>query len=211
MRKSGNSAVTCLTNPQTPMRSTLLALCILGVVGLSAWRFLAPAPSPKSPIERLKSASPVETVRQARPATPSARPVAEEAPKLSAQRAQMEERFNDLKEEGRRVRQTLIDSDPKAAQAYNEVVRRPEYRALLDRRHAIEAAWAKAPEHEREGMLNEMNSLRQQGFTLILAEIQRMQSQPESTTPQRVSPGTPQSTPSTTAPGPAPAAPAVFQ
>ena len=211
MMKSGNSGANCLTNPETPMRSTLLALCLLAVVGLSAWRFLAPAPAPKSPIERLKSASPVEAVRQARPVTPSARPVAEEAPKLSAQRAQMEERFNELKEEGRRVRQALIDSDPKAAQAYNEVVRRPEYRALLDRRHAIEAAWASAPENEREGMLNEMNSLRQQGFTLILAEIQRMQSQPESTTVQRVSPGTLQLTPSTAAPASAPAAPVVFQ
>jgi len=56
-----------------------------------------------------------------------------------------------------------------------------------------------------------MNSLRQQGFTLILAEIQRMQSQPESTTVQRVSPGTLQLTPSTAAPAPAPAAPVVFQ
>ncbi len=82
---------------------------------------------------------------------------------------------------------------------------------MLDRRHAIEAAWASAPVNEREGMLNEMNSLRQQGFALILAEIQRMQSQPESTTLQRVSPGTLQLTPSTAAPTPAPAPPAVFQ
>lgn len=193
------------------MRSTLLALCLLAVVGLGAWRFLAPAPAPKSPIERLKSASPIETVRAAKPIqTVSApRQEAESSAKTSAQRAQMEERFNDLKEEGRRVRQALIESDPKAAQAYNEVVRRPEYRALLDRRHAIEAAWASAPENEREGMLNEMNSLRQQGFTLILAEIQRMQSQPESTTLQRVGPGTLQLAPSTAAP--APAAPVVFQ
>lgn len=208
MRKSGNFADICLTNPTTPMRSTLLAFCLLAVVGLGAWRFLAPAPAPKSPIERLKSTSPVESVRQARPITPAARPAAEEAPKLTAQRAAMEERFNDLKEEGRRVRQALIDSDPKAAAVYNEVIRRPEYRALLDRRHAIEAAWASAPENEREGMLNEMNSLRQQGFTLILAEIQRMQNQP--TAPTTVtSPKQTNSAPG--APAPAPAAPVVFQ
>ena len=208
MRKSGNFDGTCLTNRKTPMRSTLLALCLLAVVGLSAWRFFAPPSAPKSPIERLKSASPVETVRQARTAPISARPVDEDTPKLSAQRAQMEERFNDLKEEGRRVRQALIDSDPKAAQAYNEVVRRPEYRALLDRRHAIEAAWTTAPENEREGMLNEMNSLRQQGFTLILAEIQRMQSQPSAPAPG----GAPSATSApAAAPAPAPAAPVVFQ
>jgi len=210
MRKSGNSAGTCLTNLTTPMRKTLLALCLLAVVGLGAWRFLAPAPAAKSPIERLKSASPVETVRTAKPvqtvAAPRSTPDAPD--KISPQRAQMEERFNDLKEEGRRVRQTLLESDPKAAQAYNDVVRRPEYRALLDRRHQIEAAWAKAPENEREGMLNEMNSLRQQGFTLILGEIQRLQSQPSA--PASNAAPSPTSAPSA-APAPAPAPPVVFQ
>ena len=208
MRKSGNSAGTCLTNPLTPMRKTLLALCLLAVIGLGAWRFLAPAPVAKSPIERLKSASPLETVRVAKPAPTTSRPVPEAPAKISAQRAQMEERFNDLKEEGRRVRQTLLESDPKAAQAYNDVVRRPEYRALLDRRHQIEAAWAKAPENERDGMLNEMNSLRQQGFTLILTEIQRLQSQPSAPTVGG-SPA-PTSAPAS-APAAAPAAPVVFQ
>jgi hypothetical protein len=192
------------------MRKTLLVLCLLAVVGFGAWRYLSPATAPKNPMERMKSASPLETVRAAKP-TP---PIFREAPAASltdAKRVQMEERFTDLKEEGRRVRQTLIESDPKAAQAYNEIVRRPEYRALLDRRHAIEAAWASAPENEREGMLNEMNSLRQQGFALILGEIQRLNSQPESTTIQRVAPGTLQLTPSSGAPAPTPAAPVVFQ
>lgn len=208
MRKSGNSAVTCLTNPMTPMRKTLFALCLLAVIGLGAWRFLAPPAAPRSPVERLKAANPLETVRAAKP-VPAAPSAAPEAPaKMSAQRAQMEERFNDLKEEGRRVRQTLLESDPKAAQAYNEVVRRPEYRTLLDRRHEIEAAWATAPENEREGMLKEMNSLRQQGFTLILGEIQRLQSQPTSPT---TSSGPSPTPPTSAGPAATPAAPVVFQ
>jgi hypothetical protein len=190
------------------MRKTLFALCLLAVIGLGAWRFLAPPAAPRSPVERLKSASPLETVRVTKPTQTTPCPAPEAPAKLSAQRAQMEERFNDLKEEGRRVRQTLLESDPKAAQAYNEVVRRPEYRALLDRRHQIEAAWAKAPENERDGMLNEMNSLRQQGFTLILGEIQRLQSQP--TAPATSSGPAPTSAPSA-APAPAPAPPVVFQ
>ncbi len=208
MRKSGNSAGTCLTNLTTPMRKTLLALGLLAVIGLGAWRFLAPPAAPRSPVERLKSSSPLETVRIAKPAPITARPAPEAPAKMSAQRAQMEERFNDLKEEGRRVRQTLLESDPKAAQAYNDVVRRPEYRALLDRRHQIEAAWATAPENEREGMLNEMNSLRQQGFTLILGEIQRLQSQPSA--PASNAAPSPTSAPAA-APAPAPAPPVVFQ
>ena len=208
MRKSGNSGDTCLTNPPIPMRKTLFALGLLAVISLGAWRFLAPSAAPKSPVERLKSSSPLETVRVAKPAPITSRPAPEAPAKMSAQRAQMEERFNDLKEEGRRVRQTLLESDPKAAQAYNEVVRRPEYRALLDRRHQIEAAWAKAPENEREGMLNEMNSLRQQGFALILGEIQRLQSQPSPPTSNAAPNPT---TASAAVPAPAPAPPVVFQ
>ena len=190
------------------MRKTLIAIFVFAAVGFGAWRFLAPAPVSKNPMERMKTASPMETVRVAKPVAPT--PVVRSAPaapsQMSAQRAKMEERFSDLKEEGRRVRETLLASDPKAALAYNEVVRRPEYRALLDRRHQIEAAWAAAPEKDRDGMLNEMNSLRQQGFTLILGEIQRLQSQPAEPTANGVTTSAPAA-----ASAPAPAAPVVFQ
>jgi hypothetical protein len=192
------------------MRKTLLGLFLLAAVGFGAWRFFAPPAASKNPMERMKTASPIETVRVAKPVAPA--PVVRSAPAASSQmtpqRAKMEERFSDLKEEGRRVRETLLASDPKAAQAYNEVVRRPEYRTLIDRRHQIEAAWAAAPEKDRDGMLNEMNSLRQQGFALILSEIQRIQSQPAATTASGASAAT--SAPSS-APAPAPVAPVVFQ
>lgn len=191
------------------MRKTLLILGLLGAVGFGAWRFVAPAPVAQSPLERLKAASPMETVRAPRSAAIIAREVpAPTSPKAEAKRAQMEERFNDLKEEGRRVRQALIDADPKAAQAYNTVYQRPEYRTLLDRRHQIEAAWAAAPEGERDGMLAEMNSLRQQGFTLILSEMQRVKSEPTSTSPASDSTQRGQSAPTA---APAPQAPVVFQ
>jgi hypothetical protein len=190
------------------MRKPLLALFLLAAVGFGAWRILAPAPVSKNPMDRMKTASPMETVRIAKPVAPVA--VTRSAPatpsQMTAQRAKMEERFSDLKEEGRRVRETLLASDPKAAQAYNEVVRRPEYRALLDRRHQIEAAWAAAPEKDRDGMLTEMNSLRQQGFTLILGEIQRLQSQPSTPAANGATTSAPAA-----ASAPAPAAPIVFQ
>ena len=193
----------------TPMRKTLLGLFLLVAVGFGAWRALAPTPTSKNPMDRMKTASPMETVRIAKPVAPA--PVVRSAPaapsQMTAQRAKMEERFSELKEEGRRVRETLLASDPKAAQAYNEVVRRPEYRALLDRRHEIEAVWASAPENERDGMLSEMNSLRQQGFTLILGEIQRLQSQPAAP----VANGETTSAPAAASAPAAPAAPVVFQ
>lgn len=196
------------------MRKTLFALCLAAIVGAGAWRFLAPAPAPKSPIERLKSTSPMETVRAPRPsAAPVVRGTAVDADKPSAKRAQMEERFTDLKEEGRRIREALMANDPKASQAYAAISQRPEYRELVDRRHQIEAAWAAAPDNEREGMLNEMNSLRQQGIGMLLAEIQRINSQPASSTPvQQTGTGTLTLTPSpNSGTAPAPAPPVVFQ
>ena len=195
------------------MRKFLLALFLLAAVGVGAWRIFAPAPVTKNPIDRLKAPSPVETVRIAKSSTPPPAPIVRAAPaasnKMSAKRAQMEERFADLKEEGKRVRETLIASDPKAAQAYANISRRPEYREILDQRHQIEANWEKAPDNEREAMLAQMNALRQQGFGMILAEIQNMNSQPvaapaaASSSQNAQAPGV--------APAPAPAAPVVFQ
>ncbi len=196
------------------MRKFLLALFLLAAVGVGAWRIFAPTPAPRNPIDRLKVPSPMETVQVARPTTPA--PVVRAAPespnKMTAQRAQMEERFTDLKEEGRRIRETLIANDPKAAQAYSAISQRPEYRQLVDQRHQIEAAWATAPDGERDAMLTQMNSLRQQGIAMLLTEIQRVNSQPASETLQRTSPGTLQlSNGQAPAPAPAPAAPVVFQ
>jgi len=195
------------------MRKTLLALFLLAAIAVGAWRFLAPAPAPKNPMERLKAVSPVEKIREPKPVAPVVRAAPEAPNKVSAQRAQMEERFTDLKEEGRRIRETLIANDPKAAQAYQAISQRPEYRQLVDQRHQIEAAWATAPDGERDAMLAQMNSLRQQGIAMLLTEIQRVNSQPDAgTTLQRTSPGTLTLTPSSgTAPAPAPAAPIVFQ
>ena len=182
----------------------MLLLAAAAIVG--AYRLLAPAPAPKNPIERMKATSPVESFRSARPTSAPIRAI-EATTTPAAQRAQMEERFVDLKEEGRRMREALMASDPKAAQAYQSLSQRPDYRGLIDRRHQIEAAWANAPESEREGMLTEMNNLRQQGVGLILAEIQRINSLPPA---PAAAAGAPQATPASSAP-PAPAAPVVFQ
>ena len=194
------------------MRKTLLALFLLAALGFGAWSFLAPKPAPKNPIERLKAVSPIETVSAPKQATPVVRETPKSS-KVEAKRARMEERFTDLKEEGRRIREMLMASDPNAAKAFQALGQRPEYREVIDRRHQIENAWATAPEGEREGMLNEMNSLRQQGIGMLLAEIQRMNSQPSGgTTIQQTGTGTFTPTPNSgTAPAPAPAAPVVFQ
>ena len=193
------------------MRKTLLALILLVVVVAGAWRFLAPATAPKNPIERMKTVGPPETNSAPRSSTPVVREIPKQA-KPDAKRAQMEERFTDLKEEGRRIREMLMASDPNAARAFQSLGQRPEYREVIDQRHKIEAAWATAPDSERAAMLEQMNSLRQQGIGMLLAEIQRMNGQPEGgTTLQRVPPGQLQLSPSSAAPAPTPAPPLVYQ
>ena len=196
------------------MRKFLLALFLLAAVGVGAWRIFAPAPAPRNPIDRLKAPSPMETVQVSRSTAPAVvvRAAPEAPNKMTAQRAKMEERFTDLKEEGRRIRETLIANDPKAAQAYSAISQRPEYRQLVDQRHQIEAAWATAPDGERGAMLEQMNNLRQQGIAMLLTEIQRVNSQPAGETLQRTSPGTLTLTNGQApAPAPAPPAPIVFQ
>jgi hypothetical protein len=194
------------------MRKFLLALFLLAAVGVGAWRIFAPTPAPKNPIERMKAGSPLEAITAPKQAAPIFRETTKSS-KVETKRTQMEERFTDLKEEGRRIREMLMASDPNAAKAFQALGQRPEYREVIDRRHQIENAWANAPESEREGMLNEMNSLRQQGIGMLLAEIQRMKSQPEGgTTIQQTGTGTLTLTPSSgAAPAPAPAPPVVFQ
>jgi len=193
------------------MRKILFALLLVAAIVVGAWRFLAPAPAPKNPIERMKAVSPIETVSAPKASAPVAREIPK-PPKFEAKRAQMEERFTDLKEEGRRIRETLMASDPNAAKAFQALGQRPEYREVIDRRHQIEAAWANAPESEREGMLNEMNSLRQQGIGMLLAEIQRMNSQPSgATAPAGAAQVTTAPSANGAAPAPAPAPPVVFQ
>jgi hypothetical protein len=191
------------------MRKTLFALGLLAVIGVGAYRFLSPPTTPRSPVEKLRSAVPPETMRapkptQGKPFVAARAPIAE-----NPKKAQWEERFDDLKEEGRRMRQALMESDPRAAKAYAALAQRPDYRQLLDRRHQIEAEWAKAPDDQRDAMLAEMNSLRQQGVALILAEIART-GEASGAGPAS---GVPQVTnnPAIAAPPAAPSAPPVFE
>lgn len=192
------------------MRNTLLGLFLLAIVGISAWRYLAPAPVPKSPIDRMKAALPVEKISyKSKPSKTIVRET-QPAPKEDVVRAKMEERFADLKEEGKRIRDTLMASDPKASQAMLTLYKRPDYREILDKRHKIEADWPNASEGEREGMLAEMNSLRQQGVGLLMMEIQQMNAQPVAA-PTPVTKGAPQVTTAPGAPAAEPAPPPFIQ
>lgn len=192
------------------MRKTLFGLFLLAIVGISAWRYLAPAPVPKSPIDRMKAALPVEKINYKSKPSKSIVRETPPAPKEDVVRTKMEERFTDLKEEGKRIRDTLMASDPKASQAMLTLYKRPEYREIIEKRHKIENDWPNASEGEREGMLAEMNSLRQQGVGLLMMEIQQMNAQPVAA-PTPATKGVPQVTTAPGAPAAEPAPPSFIQ
>lgn len=189
----------------------LVGLSLVGGLAITAYRVLHPEPVVKkssfAPVVPVVETAPV---RSSRHEAPAARATAKESPAVDERRAQLEAQFNDLKEEGRRIRQVLMESDPRAAQAYQNVVRTPEYRQLIDRRHQLEATWAETPDAERPALLAEINSLRQQGVGLVMAEIGKISSAPAPapvTTAQRTSAG---AVPANGAPAPA-QAPVIFQ
>ncbi len=152
-------------------------LLAFGVCLVAGAYFLLKKPAPKSPYARM-TASPIESIKPVSIAHAPVRAAPVEN-NLEAVRQQQQERYNDLKEEGRRVRQALIEGDPKGAKAMQVVSQLPEYRQLVERRHQVEAAWAAAPDNQREGMLTEINSLREQSIGMLLAEINRQKSLPD--------------------------------
>jgi sensor domain CHASE-containing protein len=90
----------------------------------------------------------------------------------------MEARFTDFREEGRRLRQLLSESDPKAGQAFVNASRSPDYRALTDRRHELERAWTRASEAEKEAILAEMNALRERTTGMVMMELAKLNAAP---------------------------------
>ena len=196
---------------------TLFTFVGLAVIVI-AYRLVVPPSKAKSPYAHMAGVSPIETVRTAKsvpsPAAARSAPIAVNAELI---RQQQQERFTDLKEEGRRIRQTILASDPRATQAFQALGQRPDYREVVDQRHKIEADWATAPDSERDAMLAQINALRQQGLAILLAEIQRVNSQPAappSNTPPQTTINLGGGAAPASAPGAAPVpapAPTVFQ
>jgi hypothetical protein len=102
-------------------------------------------------------------------------------------RTALETRFTELREEGRMIRDTLMKSEPKANQAYDNLGKNPEYQALVARRRLLEGTWGQASEAEKQSIVNEVNAIRQQTVGMVLMEISRLNSQPVAQ-PQQLQP-----------------------
>ena len=161
--------------------------CIVVVSGLVTGRPPAPV---EAPVATPRTSAPEPSVRPAKREKP-APVVAAPAKQEPAAAAVMEARFTDFREEGRRLRQLLSESDPKAGQAFVNASQSPDYRALTDRRHELERAWTRASEAEKETILAEMNALRERTTGMVMMELAKLNAAPAAApTPlQRTEPG----------------------
>jgi hypothetical protein len=167
-------------------RSTIIfGLLIMCGAAYLASKIFAPLPVAK-PVVRAPAAPRAEPAPQAvrpRPA-PVVAPVVN---RESEVRTALETRFTELREEGRIIRDTLMKSEPKANQAYDNLGKNPEYQALVARRRLLEGTWGQASEAEKQSIVNEVNAIRQQTVGMVLMEISRLNSQPVAQ-PQQLQP-----------------------
>ncbi len=117
-------------------------------------------------------------------ARPRPAPVAAPVAKATEVTAASEKRFAELRDEGRAIREALMKSEPKAGQAYQNLRQDPGYTALVERRRLLESNWAGATEAERQMILNEVNSIRQQTTGMVMMELAKLNSQPAQAQPQ---------------------------
>jgi hypothetical protein len=105
------------------------------------------------------------------------------------------------------IRDTLMKSEPKANQAYDNLGKNPDYQALVNRRRLLESTWGQASEAEKQAIVNEVNAIRQQTVGMVLMEISRLNSQPVA---QPVAPSANGSSTQRAAPQPAPPPPIIY-
>jgi len=148
--------------------------CIVVVSGLVTGRPSAPV---EAPVATPRTSAPEPSVRPAKREKPA--PVAAAPAKQEPEAAAvMEARFTDFREEGRRLRQLLAESDPKAGLAFQNASQSPDYRALTERRHQLERAWGGASDAEKETILAEMNALRERTTGMVMMELAKLNAAP---------------------------------
>ena len=190
-------------------RSTLIfGLLIMCGAAYLASKIFAPLPvaQPSARVPVTPRAEPAPQVVRPRPAPVAAPVVAKQA----EQRSALETRFTELREEGRVIRETLMKTEPKANQAYDNLGKNPDYQALVARRRLLEGTWGQASEAEKQSIVNEVNAIRQQTVGMVLMEISRLNSQPVAQPVAQPNAAAPQAQRGNAAPQPAPPPPIIY-
>jgi hypothetical protein len=161
--------------------------CVVVVSGLVTGRTAAPVAAPVAPPVAAAPEPVARPVKREKSVTVAAAPTKQEP----AAAAVMETRFADFREEGRRLRQLLSESDPKAGQAFQNAAQSPDYRALTDRRHELERSWAGASDADKATILAEMNAIRERTTGMVMMELSKLNAAPAApaTTLLRTEPG----------------------
>lgn len=191
-------------------RSTVIfGLLIMCGAAYLASKIFAPLPvaQPSTRVPTAPRTVAAPPVVRPRPA-PVVAPVVAKQPEV---RTVLETRFTELREEGRMIRDTLMKSEPKANQAYDNIGRSPEYQALFARRRLLENTWGQADDAEKQAIVNEINAIRQQTVGMVMMEISRLNTQPVAQ-PQQLQPanGSSSTQRGKTTPQPAPPPPIIY-
>jgi hypothetical protein len=189
-------------------RSTVIfGLLIMCGAAYLASKIFAPLPVAKPVVRAPATPRTVPAPQAVRPRpAPVVAPVVNREPEV---RTALETRFSELREEGRVIRDSLLKSEPKANQAYDNLGKNPEYQALVARRRLLEGTWGQASEAEKQSIVNEVNAIRQQTVGMVLMEISRLNSQPAQPVAQPNA-GAPQTQRGNAAPPPAAPPPIIY-
>ncbi len=203
---------------------TLTLIVILGTGYLAAVYFLPSTPDvPAQPINKTETTVSRETVRAAKRSAKNLNldkknnikpEVEEDAPTQLAsekEKENIEAQFQTLRDEQRRQWQEIFgeDRDKMRAVIRAAIDNNPEFSEMFRRSRELRDNWATSGDTEKPKMLAELTELRQKGFEIIKAELEKFNSAPPMATPVEPTPSTSQTpaNPGENAPAAEPEAP----
>jgi hypothetical protein len=169
---------------------TFILLCFALVVGAGfvVARFVSPEPI--APKERKSKAGPTATNHVTdRPSTVRSasglhlNPKENIKPELSAtdlvkdlspQQA-LESKFQNWRNDGKKRIEEMFGGDrEKIGAAFRGALQNQAFKDLFSRSHELEAKWKEAGDNEKEGIMSELSAIREKGFGLLKAEMNKV-------------------------------------
>lgn len=123
---------------------------------------------------------------------------------LSPQQA-LESKFQNWRNDGKKRIEEMFGGDrEKIGAAFRGALQNQAFKDLFSRSHELEAKWKEAGDNEKEGIMSELSAIREKGFGMLKAEMNKV----DTPAPGENAAGVVTITPATASPAAAPAAPA---
>ena len=182
---------------------TLTLIVILGTGYLAAIYFLPSPPDvPAQPVNKTETTVSRETVRAAKRSAKNLNldkknnikpEVEEDAPTQLAsekEKETIEAQFQTLRDEQRRQWQEIFgeDRDKMRAVIRAAIDNNPEFSEMFRRSRELRDNWATSGDTEKPKMLAELTELRQKGFEIIKAELEKFNNAPPMAAPAESAP-----------------------